>query len=49
MIYLVGDITGKRGKSLKVAMSGEKAGLWIDFATGEGGDIFHLMQLVEKV
>ncbi|MTI15125.1 AAA family ATPase [Sansalvadorimonas verongulae] len=45
--FLVGDISGKPGKSLKVTLSGERAGLWIDFATGEGGDIFHLIQQVK--
>ena len=32
----------KREKSLEVELSGERAGLWHDFETGEGGDIVGL-------
>lgn len=38
--FVVGDIDGNPGDSLEVALDGEKAGLWLDHATGEGGDIF---------
>lgn len=41
--FLVGDVQGNPGRSLEVALAGERAGLWIDRATGEGGDIFHLI------
>ena len=41
-VFEVGDIQGSKGDSLKVEMSGDKAGIWHDFATGEGGDIFDL-------
>ncbi len=40
--YEVGDINGNPGDSLKVEVTGGKAGLWHDFATGEGGDILDL-------
>ena len=40
--FLVGDIDGNSGDSLKVEIKGPKIGLWQDFATGEGGDIFDL-------
>ncbi|WP_375138143.1 MULTISPECIES: hypothetical protein [Wolbachia] len=40
--FYVGNIRGDRGKSLVVETRGEKAGLWHDFATGEGGDILNL-------
>lgn len=40
--FLVGDIEGNAGKSLVVELEGAKAGMWIDFATGDGGDIFDL-------
>ena len=41
-VFEVGDIQNTQGKSLKVELNPAKAGLWFDFATGEGGDIFHL-------
>lgn len=40
--FIVGDIDGNRGKSLVVELQGDKAGLWTDFATNEGGDIVDL-------
>ena len=40
--FEVGDIQGNKGHSLKVALHGNKAGLWHDFATSEGGDILDL-------
>jgi len=41
--YLVGDVLGSPGDSLEVSLKGERAGLWHDHATGEGGDIFDLI------
>jgi putative DNA primase/helicase len=41
--YLVGDVMGGPGDSLELLLSGPKAGLWTDRATGEGGDIFDLI------
>lgn len=38
----VGSISGESGKSLKVHMIGSKAGMWSDFASGEGGDLIGL-------
>lgn len=40
--FYIGSIHGEKGESLSVELSGPKAGLWHDFATGEGGDIFDL-------
>ncbi|WMT84110.1 AAA family ATPase [Wolbachia endosymbiont of Listronotus oregonensis] len=40
--FYVGNIRGDKGKSLVVETRGERAGLWHDFATGEGGDILNL-------
>jgi hypothetical protein len=40
--FFVGDIRGSAGESLNIVLKGERAGLWHDFATGEGGDIFDL-------
>ncbi|ALN83038.1 phage/plasmid primase, P4 family [Lysobacter antibioticus] len=41
--FTIGDVRGAAGDSLEVALSGEKAGLWNDHATGEGGDLFDLV------
>ena len=38
--FYVGDIDGSPGKSLVVEMENARRGLWFDFATGEGGDVF---------
>ena len=40
--YHVGNIQGDSGDSLKIELQGPKAGMWQDFATNEGGDIFDL-------
>lgn len=40
--FFIGDVTGSAGESLNIVLKGERAGLWHDFATGEGGDIFDL-------
>lgn len=40
--FYIGDKAGSPGQSLNVVLQGERAGLWHDFATGEGGDIFDL-------
>ncbi len=41
--FLIGDVLGSPGDSLEVVCEGEKAGLWTDRATGDGGDIFTLI------
>ena len=41
--FLIGDVFGNPGESLEVVLTGEKAGLWTDRATGEGGDLFALI------
>lgn len=33
--WCVGSTSGVEGQSLKVHLTGEKAGVWSDFATGE--------------
>lgn len=40
--FYIGSVQGEAGESLSVELQGEKAGLWHDFATGDGGDIFDL-------
>ncbi len=43
--FYIGSVDGEEGESLSVELTGPKAGLWHDFATGEGGDIFALWQV----
>lgn len=41
--FAIGNVCGDAGQSLRVCLSGAKAGVWCDFATGEkGGDIISL-------
>ena len=41
--FMVGDTLGSPGNSLEIVLTGEKAGLWTDRASGEGGDVFDLL------
>ncbi len=41
--FVVGDVLGSPGDSLEVVLEHDKAGLWTDRATGQGGDIFDLI------
>lgn len=41
--FTVGDILGSPGDSLEVVLTGDKAGLWMDRADGNGGDQFDLL------
>jgi twinkle protein len=43
--YCVGDIHGDEGKSLKICLTGDKAGVFSDFASGEAGDLLTLWAL----
>ncbi len=47
--WCVGSIQGEAGHSLKVCVSGAKAGIWSDFAAGgdEGGDLIDLWMAVK--
>ena len=40
--WRVGSADGASGKSLSVRVKGDKAGVWSDFATGQGGDLLDL-------
>lgn len=45
--WCVGSVTGEAGNSLKVRLSGDKAGVWKDFAeAGTGGDLIDLWREV---
>lgn len=46
----IGDRHGTPGKSLKVHLSGKKAGMWADFSTGDkGGDLVSLVAFVDGI
>lgn len=40
--WRVGSADGEKGQSLSVRLTGAKAGVWKDFATGQGGDLLDL-------
>lgn len=44
--WCAGSVAGEEGKSLSVCTDGPKAGVWSDFATGDGGDLIDLWQKV---
>ena len=44
--FLVGNLQGDPGDSLVIELEGDKRGVWIDFATGESGDILALWAAV---
>lgn len=49
--FCIGDLRGKKGDSLRVALGGTKAGLWTDFAddTVQGGDLIDLWRQVRRL
>tara|TARA_R100001039_G_scaffold38834_1_gene41966 strand:- start:1458 stop:3290 length:1833 start_codon:yes stop_codon:yes gene_type:complete len=47
--WKAGNVQGDAGQSLSVELSGEHAGRWKDFATGEGGDLIDLFMAVNGV
>lgn len=47
--FCVGSLSGEAGDSLKIHLKGTKAGIWADFATGDGGDLIDLWQKKEGV
>lgn len=47
--WVCGSTAGEKGESLKVHLSGPKAGIWSDFATGEGGDLLDLWRAAKGI
>lgn len=45
--WRVGSAGGEKGQSLGVHLSGQKAGVWRDFSTDEGGDLLDLWRVVK--
>jgi twinkle protein len=47
--WRVGGTDGEAGKSMGVHMTGDKAGVWLDGATGESGDLIGLWMACRRV
>lgn len=47
--WVIGGTDGERGKSLHVQLTGSKAGVWLDFSTGEKGDMLGLWRAVRGI
>src|SRR4051794_22452675 len=47
--WFVGSIAGEAGHSLGIHLTGAKAGVWSDFATGDRGDALDLVRAVLDV
>lgn len=45
--WVLGSLQGEPGQSLKIRLTGPKAGIWSDFATGEAGDALDLWKAVK--
>ena len=45
--WRVGGVEGEAGKSMGVHMTGDKAGVWLDGATGQSGDLVGLWMAVK--
>jgi len=43
-----GDVNGAAGKSLGVHLTGDKAGIFCDFASGESGDLLDLWAIARN-
>ena len=40
--WVIGSLQGDQGKSLHIQLTGPRAGIWLDFSTGEKGDMIGL-------
>lgn len=47
--WVAGSAAGEAGKSLKVCLGGDKAGLWCDFATSQSGDLLDLWAISKGI
>lgn len=43
--WIAGSLHGEKGRSLSVRLTGDRAGVWADFASGEKGDALDLVRL----
>jgi hypothetical protein len=44
--WLIGSTGGEAGKSMRIRLEGDHAGLWLDWDSGQKGDIIELWKLV---
>ena len=47
--FTIGDVLGSPGDSLEIVLSGDKAGLWTDRESGEGGDVFDVVARNQRI
>ena len=47
--WKVGGVEGHSGESMWVLLTGPKRGAWKDTATGEGGDLVHLIRAIQQL
>lgn len=47
--WVAGSVAGEDGRSLKVRVSGNKAGVWRDFASDAGGDLIDLWAATRQI
>ena len=47
--FTIGDVLGSPGESLEIVLSGDKAGLWTDRESGEGGDVFDVVARNQRI
>lgn len=47
--WLIGSVDGEPGKSMRVRLTGDKAGVWVDSAEDKAGDIITLWQFVRRI
>lgn len=47
--WKAGNVNGDAGQSLSVCISGDRAGVWSDFSTGDSGDLLDLWGAVRRV
>lgn len=47
--WKVGSVSGEEGESLGVVLTGDKAGVWSDFQSGESGDLIGLWMAVRSL
>lgn len=47
--WLVGGVGGEAGSSMRVRLDGDNAGLWLDFASTDKGNIIKLWQAVKGI
>ncbi len=47
--WKIAGIHGEAGESMWVLLTGPKAGTWTDTATGEGGDLLHLLRAIRQL